>query len=73
MLNFLDTSEDFQPRVNSQYTLIGYKLSSSGNFNTQGLTSVLIHLTYQATRLKLYQSLLIETQSESIKLLSSAV
>jgi len=36
MLDFLDISDDFETRVNNQYTLIGYKIPSSGTPTTEG-------------------------------------
>lgn len=36
MLDFLDISDDFQTRVDNQYTLIGYIIPSSGTPKTEG-------------------------------------
>lgn len=36
MLDFLDISDDFETRVDNQYTLIGYKIPSSGTPTTEG-------------------------------------
>lgn len=36
MLDFLDISDDFQTRVDNQYTLIGYTIPSSGTSKTEG-------------------------------------
>jgi MSHA pilin protein MshA len=36
MLDFLDISDDFETRVNNQYTLIGYKVPSSGTPTNEG-------------------------------------
>lgn len=36
MLDFLDISDDFETRVDNQYTLIGYKVPTSGTPTDQG-------------------------------------
>jgi MSHA pilin protein MshA len=36
MLDFLNLSDDFQTRIDNQYTLIGYDVPSSGTPKTQG-------------------------------------
>jgi MSHA pilin protein MshA len=36
MLDFLDISDDFETRIDNQYTLIGYKIPSSGTPTTEG-------------------------------------
>ncbi|GAC21091.1 prepilin-type N-terminal cleavage/methylation domain-containing protein [Paraglaciecola arctica] len=36
MLDFLDISDDFETRVDNQYTLIGYQIPSSGTPTTEG-------------------------------------